>query len=89
MNFAATLAKQYDTRKAKFYVILLKFGRVKFCLGKLTRVFQFCLGNSNSVPVLPRLPTLMSNPALGTRMQCSTQSAFMRLPIMVIHVLQE
>ena len=50
------------TRKAKFYVILLKFDRVKFCLGKLTRVFKFCLGNPNSVPVLPRLPTLLSNP---------------------------
>ena len=53
--------KKSVTRKAKFYVILLRFGQVKFCPGKLTRVFQFCLSNPNFVPVSPRLPTLMLN----------------------------
>ena len=50
-------------RTATFNIILLKCRQVKFRPGKLTSVFQFCLGNPNSVPVLPRLPTLMSNPA--------------------------
>ena len=36
-------------------------------MGKLTRIFEFCLGNRNSVPVLPRLPTLMSNPVSASR----------------------
>ena len=61
-QFSAIIAKIFVSGKAKFYVILLKLGRVKVCLGKLTKVFQFGLGNSNSVPVLPRLPTRMSNP---------------------------
>ena len=59
------MAKRCVIRKAKFYLILLEFGQVKFCPGKLTRVFQFCLGNPNSTPGLPRLPTLMSNPAFN------------------------
>ena len=63
INFWQKIGKKCITRKAKFHMILLKFGQVKFCPGKLTRVFQFCLGNPNSVPVLLRLPTLMLNPA--------------------------
>ena len=38
----------------------------KLSLGRLTRVFQFCLGNLNSASKLPGLPTLMLLPSTST-----------------------
>ena len=63
-QFSANNCKTMCYDEKKVSCNSFKIGQVKFCPGKLTRVFQYCLFNPNSVPVLPRLPTLMSNPVI-------------------------